>query len=430
MIAGNAWGAATLLGARRGIPLEPVGVMRDSVGTHRSHVAVASLPVRSGRRQPQHLPRDLSRTTRDWRLDVTRGLALFFLVVNHTGIDTPLTHLTNGRLGFVTGAEIFVTISGYLIGSVHHQRYLTSGWAGSARALLARARTLYLASVVAALLLLAALEVRWPGADVLSAERGMTPPLAPYEDADGVLDLSVGIATLQIGPWPINILALYVPLLLVAIPLVRLLAVPRYGTPAALAASVTAWAVMHLGFNLPIGLGTRVFDFWAWQILFVVGMAAGWHRDDVQRFTRTALGRVTLIGATLATAAFCIYRVMRTDSDVHLINDQLGSLSLFARDTMGIGRLVNVLVAVPVLVMLLGHLPAIVQRAVRFLLEGPGRASLYVFLMHLPVLLVVSDVARSTVEPSTLVNTAIVLGALTCLWLLVRHRVLFGVVPR
>jgi len=89
--------------------------------------------------------------SRDARLDLLRGLAIVFVVINH--IDQPsLWHLlTVERVGLVTGAEIFVLLSGVVLGIVHRRRTARAGWTPSLRALLRRSLTLYLTSVMVVL---------------------------------------------------------------------------------------------------------------------------------------------------------------------------------------------------------------------------------------------------------------------------------------
>jgi fucose 4-O-acetylase-like acetyltransferase len=68
-----------------------------------------------------------------------------------------------------------------------------------------------------------------------------------------------------------------------------------------------------------------------------------------------------------------------------------------------------------------------------------GEASLYVFLMHLVFIGLIDQVPGyfdeipdwQHVWPARIwVNTALYVGTILGLWLLVRYRVLFGVVPR
>jgi peptidoglycan/LPS O-acetylase OafA/YrhL len=51
----------------------------------------------------------------------------------------------------VTGAEIFVLLSGVVLGIVHRRRTARAGWTPSVRALLRRSLTLYLTSVMVVL---------------------------------------------------------------------------------------------------------------------------------------------------------------------------------------------------------------------------------------------------------------------------------------
>lgn len=58
-------------------------------------------------------------STRDARVDMLRGLAILFVVVNHVGISSLFQLLTQEAVGFVSGAELFVLLSGVVVGMVY-----------------------------------------------------------------------------------------------------------------------------------------------------------------------------------------------------------------------------------------------------------------------------------------------------------------------
>ena len=80
-----------------------------------------------------------------------------------------------------------------------------------------------------------------------------------------------------------------------------------------------------------------------------------------------------------------------------------------------------------------------IDQALGWLLIPPGEASLYVFLMHLVFIALIDRIpgyfdaisAWDQVWPGRIwINTALYVGSILGLWLMVRHKVLFGVVPR
>ena len=56
---------------------------------------------------------------RDYRLDFLRGIAVLIMVIDHVAGPSPLHLLTGGNGFFVSAAEGFVFISGFLVGIVY-----------------------------------------------------------------------------------------------------------------------------------------------------------------------------------------------------------------------------------------------------------------------------------------------------------------------
>ncbi|MEQ7737820.1 OpgC domain-containing protein, partial [Escherichia coli] len=61
-------------------------------------------------------------SSRDSRVDLLRGLAIVFVVVNHLGMTSLFQILTQEAVGFVSGAELFVLFSGLVVGMVYGPR--------------------------------------------------------------------------------------------------------------------------------------------------------------------------------------------------------------------------------------------------------------------------------------------------------------------
>ena len=81
--------------------------------------------------------------TRDLRLDLLRGYAVFAMAVDHIGGGTALHLLTGGNRFFVSAAEAFVFISGVTVGMVYGRYPLRI----AVRRSLGRAWTLYAIAV-------------------------------------------------------------------------------------------------------------------------------------------------------------------------------------------------------------------------------------------------------------------------------------------
>lgn len=102
--------------------------------------------------------------------------------------------------------------------------------------------------------------------------------------------------------------------------------------------------------------------------------------------------------------------------------------SFFARTFLGPGRLVNVFVLVVAAYALLTAYWKPVQRAVGWFLIPLGRATLYVFIVHVVLIAVIANIPALQ-EGRVLVNTAAYVVVLALLWVMVRTRFLFRIIP-
>jgi len=84
---------------------------------------------------------------RDLRLDLLRGFCIFAMVVDHFGGDSWLYAITGGNRFYVSAAEGFIFISGFVMGQAYRSKRDKSGLPAAMGEALRRARTLYLATV-------------------------------------------------------------------------------------------------------------------------------------------------------------------------------------------------------------------------------------------------------------------------------------------
>src|SRR5881394_2674329 len=110
---------------------------------------------------------------RDVRIDWLRGLAMTCVIVNHSKLSSLLSWFSYERLWVVTAAEVFVVLSGVVIGMVYGRRLARDGWRAVVRGLGRRALFLYsvFIGVTVSVLALAA-----AGIDVSSLASNHTPP--------------------------------------------------------------------------------------------------------------------------------------------------------------------------------------------------------------------------------------------------------------
>lgn len=378
---------------------------------------------------------------RDLRIDLLRGLAICFVVVNHLPLPTLWKPLTEEGLGPFTGAEMFVVLSGVVLGQVHGDAVRRGDlWSTSVR-LLRRAWTLYVVAV--AVVVLAGLLTLLPGVDGSAVTTYTdTSDDTTYDLYPGAASASAGEVLRQVlllvwGPYQFNIMGLYVVLLLAA-PVV-LLALQRRLVALALAASGGLYV---LGALAPVRLlpsqFENAFPLLSWQLLFVLGLVAGWYRTDLLQAAARPAGRVAVATTVVVYAGLLLftyaspYLSNRADIRLALVPDGL-YWSVYGtwfgpRAELELGRLLGVVVALVALYALLSAFWVPIARVLAPFLVPLGQATLYVFVLHVLLALVVDQVPA--VERSAVLGTLTHAGVLALLWLAVRRRFLFGVVPR
>src|SRR6266568_1332974 len=84
---------------------------------------------------------------RDLRVDLLRGFCIFAMVVDHFGGESWLYWITGGNRFYVSAAEGFIFISGFVMGQAYRRKRDRSGLVAAMGDALKRARTLYIATV-------------------------------------------------------------------------------------------------------------------------------------------------------------------------------------------------------------------------------------------------------------------------------------------
>lgn len=375
-------------------------------------------------------------TGRDTRLDLLRGLAIVFVVVNHIDQRSLWHLLTVERVGLVTGAEVFVLLSGVVLGMVHARRTARAGWRASASALLRRSRTLYLTSVVVVLAVLLLQFV--PGVDdaaLATYQDGRTGRVYDlYDGAGEPSGLLRGVALLVFGPGEFNIMGLYVVLLALA-PLALYLLV-RGWWPVLVVAALAGYVLAHAGVDrlLPSQFENS-FSLLAWQLLFFGGLVVGFHRERLATALAGRPGRLLVSAAALLAVLFAVL----ASTSPWLLGPRLPLISAgtftevyldwFDRRLLAPGRLLNVVVLCVFATALLGRWPRVLDSLPGRYLVALGRATLYVFVVHLALVLTVDNLAGGQ-QRGLLFGTVAHAAAVALLVLMVRRRVLFRMIPR
>ena len=332
---------------------------------------------------------------RDVRIDFLRGLAMTCVIVNHSKLSSLLSWFSYERFWVVTAAEVFVVLSGVVLGMVYGRRLARDGWEAVVRGLGRRALLLYGAFVGVTVSVLALATM---GVDVtfLVPTDGET---AEWFLAPTAMTMSAwrDVLFMRAGPWAFEIIGLYVWLVAAAIPC--LLILHRAGWRVVLAASwalylwyrVDPHAITASGFEM-------AFPLLAWQLLFVHGIVIGYHRNGVGAFF-ARMPSITPRFAVFATAGFAIFALCCPWSPgpswLHLqvvSPERFTELyeNYFSLSDLGVGRLLNLSVALPVAYLMLTRDWA-VTRSLEKVFVVLGQRSLGAFVLHVYGLLLLAN---------------------------------------
>ena len=207
---------------------------------------------------------------RDLRLDFFRGLGLLFIFVDHIP-NNAFSYLTLANFVFCDAAEIFVFLSGYSAALVFGREAQREGNAWATAQVLKRCWTLYVAHIF--LFVIYTAQVSWTAQRFENALFIEEMQVAAFLDEPHVAIMKA--LELVHQPLFMNILPLYVVLLTgfaLALPLLKRLLWPIVAVSAVLYALVP-FVAMNLR-AYPDGVW--FFNPFAWQFLFVLGIACGW----------------------------------------------------------------------------------------------------------------------------------------------------------
>ena len=402
---------------------------------------VAKRWVPQWRYPDEHAPRDA-------RIDLLRGWIITSVVVTHIEVAGPWSFISRNLIGTITGAELFVLLSGVVLGMVHPVAVARRGAVEAAKGTTRRAGKLYLTALVVVLSIYLLSLVPFIDASVLTTftDRGTGGNGA---DAAGrVYDLYPNVARLfdyppagyavrdllllAMGPWAFNIMGLYVVLTL-TVPLLILMLRKRLW-----------WLLLTLSWALYVvdsAVHLRVlpsqfqdvFPLLTWQVIFVHGAVLGFHRRAIITALSTRRGKVLLGVATGAYALVLGTLWLNHAAGLGLPFVPPGFYetlyeSGYVRVFLQPGRLINLaffILAAHVILTVFWH-P--ISRLTGWLYIPLGRASLYVFVVHVYFVLAVANVPG--LDPASIWQGLVIHAVVTlAIWAFVKRKVLFGVIP-
>ena len=332
-----------------------------------------------------------------------------------THLPTRLTNPLGQPFGYVSAAEGFVLLSGYMAGLVYGRLAFQQGIPATRRAFWRRALMVYAAHAATLLFLFTVIALIGLKVDEPSVRNLMS-----YYLQQPIQALLGGLLLIYQPPL-LDILPMYVVFML-ASPWAFVLGM-RHGWRWVLAGSVALWVLAQFGLTewlydlatsvtrLPVPYAeTGAFNSFAWQLLWVFGLwlGASRHQDDPPslKFPPAIVGLaivVALVGFTwrhwLGQAPF--------GGDVRLN-------LLFDKWQLGPLRLLNL---AALLVVTLRFGPRLAHTLPRLHpLETMGSASLAVFCAHLVIVLLVLSLFGSVMSRPWAVDLPLLAVALTALW--------------
>jgi hypothetical protein len=234
--------------------------------------------------------------TRDIRLDLFRGLALWFIYIDHIPSNI-VSWLTVRYYGFSDATEIFVFISGYTAVIAYSRMMEQRGWPMAAAHIARRVWQLYVAHILLFVFFVA--QIAW-----VSIARD-TPALIEEMELMGLgqnpYQALLETALLKFRPVNLDVLPLYIVVL--ASFVFMLPVVVRWPLATAAASLVLYAVVLNRDLNLPAYPEGKVWFFnpFAWQFVFYLGASAavlGPRLAVLDRF------KVPLVTAALAYLVF------------------------------------------------------------------------------------------------------------------------------
>ena len=236
---------------------------------------------------------------RDLRLDFFRGLALWFIYLDHVP-ENIVSWVTVRNYGFSDATEIFVFISGYTAVIAYSRMMLKDGWPRAAIKVYRRVWQLYVAHIllfVAFTAQIAYVSIARDTPQLIEEMQLMGLGQNPYR---AILEA----ALLKFRPVNLDVLPLYI-VLLAAFPF-ALPGLLRWPWAVLLGSFALYVASSHFDWNLPGYPDDKVWFFnpMAWQVIFYCGAVLAVIAPRLEIFDRRRWSTTAVAGLYLASAGF------------------------------------------------------------------------------------------------------------------------------
>lgn len=364
------------------------------------------------------------KSNRDMRLDLLRGFCLFVMAIDHIGVfgpDTWLYSVTGKGDFFVSAAEGFVFISGLVMGMVYCKLIAREGLAKAMPKILSRIGRLYLLAV---------------GLTLFFVALATYTPLKLWAERDWIaiknpIELIVGSFTLHFAFHGSSIMVMYV--LFIALTPLIFYAFTRRKAWIVLAISWAVW----LGnmfypdqFTIPFQSN---FPFASWQTVFVTGISIGYYRNQLAAFLKPQLRTLyyTFVSfVAVSLLAFFVLDKSGLAKDTFLANIDYKQFLADLQDKgkLPIERMAAVFIIFQAMYLFATWIWIPLQKAIGWFLIPIGEAGLYVFSLHLGLIVLVYNIPGFTNLPYVWYGLA-ELAAISLLWVAVKTRFLYNIIP-
>jgi hypothetical protein len=387
---------------------------------------------------------------RDLRIDLFRGFIILAVVITHIEVAGPLSYVTLQLVGAITGAEMFVFLSGLVLGMVYPLGVRKFGELKSATGALRRAGKQYTVTLVIILIVFALSFIPFIDTDAITTftdrgtgENGLGAEGTTYDlypNADRLLDYPPPwyavrqFLQLEMGPWPFNIMGLFV-VLSVTIPAAMWLIKRRlWWVLLAVSWALYAWRSLVPDAPALPSQFEAVFPLFLWQVLFTHGLVVGYYRRQIQAALTSLPGRIITAIAVVGYAGVLVYLWAAytygfepTPFPSTLYDSLYGTA--YQRVDMQWGRLVDVVLMVVCTYAILTAFWKPINFVIGWLWIPLGQASLYVFVWQVFFALAVASIPGLD-RTNALIGTAIHAALIMLVWVMVRKKFLFSVIPR
>ncbi len=403
-----------------------------------------------GRLLPSWRYPDDGKPGRDLRLDLFRGFIILAVVITHIEIGGPYSYITLHATGAITGAEMFVFLSGMVLGMTYPFAIKKFGEWVAAVGAWKRARKQYLVTLAVILVVFALSFVPFLNTDAITTFTDRGTGTGGVGAEGRVYDLYPNamqllaypppwfairqFLLLEMGPWPFNIMGLFVVLSLF-IPLCMW--VIKRGFWWALL--VVSWGLYVLQALVPElrPLNSQfesVFPLLTWQVVFTHGLVLGYYRRQVIGALTGRLGKVLIgIGVT-GYALFLVYvwagnhfGFTPVPFPASMYDDLYNTA--YQRVDLQWGRLVDIAFFAIVSYAILTVFWKPINAVIGWLWIPIGQASLYVFVWQVFFALAIASIPGVDWFNGWIgfaAHTALIL----LVWYMIRKRFMFSVIPR